>query len=151
MVDMELEDYCSKEMEYILDFTVYKLKMTEEGEEEPEPEDLLILMSFDNNIFKFPIPAEDFKTFKVKKSFFLFCTPLDMFEKLKSTPIMFSVSKGMTELGEYRFSLSSWPISNDNLKKSRHDPVRYPRVLCCFRSMRYLPIPARHQRADHRE
>ncbi len=102
MVDMELEDYCSKEMEYILDFTVYKLKMTEEGEEEPEPEDLLILMSFDNNIFKFPIPAEDFKTFKVKKSFFLFCTPLDMFEKLKSTPIMFSVSKGMTELGEYR-------------------------------------------------
>jgi hypothetical protein len=102
----ETDNFCNREMEYVLEFTVCNLKIMEDGGCD-EPEELLIVMSFDNNIFKFPILAENYKTFQVKKAFNLLCTPLEIFQKLKTLAVMFSISKGMLELGRNFFSLDN--------------------------------------------
>ena len=95
---------CDEEAEYKVSFVVTSLEMSDK-EAYLMFEDVLIAITWDGNVVKLMSNRPEAEEFKEEMDLVIHATPKRLSEKLKSSPIMFDLSRGCTELGTIKLEI----------------------------------------------
>lgn len=98
-------DDCNQETEFLVSFVVMSLEMTDRQSSQLF-KDVLVVITWDGNVVKLKNENEDAEEFIESMKLLVHGTPNHMATILKTSPIMFDVSRGCSELGSTKLEIS---------------------------------------------